>query len=162
MYFFETLQSDHVYLICGFQFVHPSSKIHATLCFEFHWIHFSLISAWTLQSGSTGSKLKCLVAHCRQIESEKNTAIRKKQGINIIQQSSCQRQWWCRWMIEHLLNFSHCESNLLFSWLCNEMPQSPEEVSKKWYSFFSAAVVLWGPHGTLHLTPPNSTLPLVC
>lgn len=52
--------------------------------FEFHEIHFSLISVWALQSGSTGSKLKCLVAHCRQIESEKNTAIRKKQSINII------------------------------------------------------------------------------
>lgn len=96
MYFHEALKSDHVYLIIGFQFVHPCIKIHETLTFEFHKIYFSLISVSALQSCSTGSKLKCLVAHCRQIESAKNTAIRKKQSINITRQSSHQWQRWCR------------------------------------------------------------------
>lgn len=31
MYFYETLKSDRVYLISGFQFVHPCIKIHETL-----------------------------------------------------------------------------------------------------------------------------------
>lgn len=57
-------------------------------------------------------------------------------------------------MIEHLLNFYHCESNLLFSWLCTEMLQSPtEQVSKKWYSSFSIAVFPWGQCGVSHLSP---------
>ena len=161
MYFHETLKSDCAQLSSGFQSVHPSTKIHDTLNLEFQEMHFSLISVWAMQSSSTGSKLKCLVAHCRKIESEKNTAIRKKQGINIIQKSSHQRQWWCRRMIEHLLNFYHCENNLLFSWLCTEMPQSLTEwVSKKWYSLFSITA-LWGQCGILYPHTLNSTLPRV-
>lgn len=162
MYFYETLKSDRVYLISGFQFVHPSTKIHETLSAVSFTKSISLISAWALQSSSTGSKLKCLVAHCRQIESEKNTAIRKKQSININQWSSRQRQWWCRvndWAFVKLLPlgkdyFPGCALKCLNHWPNKSVKN--DIVYFLLLLFYVDSLAYGIPH------PWNSTLPIVC
>lgn len=64
-----------------------------------------------------------------------------------------------QWMTERFLDFHRCESNLSFSWLCTEMPQSRmERASKKWHILFFPAVVLQGQAGILQPTP----LELLC
>lgn len=57
-------------------------------------------------------------------------------------------------MIEHSLNFYRCESNLLFSWLCTEMPQSLTEQVRKEMTVYFILLLLYGDnvaYCTLHL-----------